>query len=99
MNVIFRTNELRRCYEDSSRAIRRWGPDVGRMYIHRIQMLHAVRDFQDAYHRPALRLHPLRSSQRGELSIYITGRWRLIVTPGSAADSVIIEEVSNHYDD
>ena len=99
MEVIFRTNELRRCYEETSRAVRRWGPDVGRTYIHRIQMLYAVIDFHDAYQRPALRLHPLRGSQRGELSIYLTGRWRLIVTPGSSEDSVMIEEVSNHYDD
>ena len=99
MEVIFRTNELRRCYEDSSRAIRRWKPDVGRVYIRRVQMLYAVIDVHDAYQRPALRLHPLRSSQRGELSIYLTGRWRLIVTPGSSEDSVMIEEVSNHYDD
>ena len=98
MEVIFRTNELRRGYEDSSRAIRWWGPDVGRMYIRRIQMLYAVVDFRDAYQRPALRLHPLRSSQGGELSIYLTGRWGLIVTPGRSEDSVMIEEVSNRYD-
>lgn len=69
------------------------------MYIRRIQMLYAVKDFQDAYHRPAFRLHPLRSSQRGELSIYLTGRWRLIVTKGDSEEVVIVEEVSNHYDD
>ncbi len=99
MEVTFRTNELRRCYEESNRAVRRWGADVGRMYIRRIQMLYAAKDFHDAYHRPALRLHPLRSSQRGELSIYLTGRWRLIVTEGDSEETVIIEEVSNHYDD
>ena len=69
------------------------------MYIRRIQMLYAVKDFHDAYQRPALRLHPLRSSQIEELSIYLTGRWRLIVTKGETEESVIIEEVSNHYDD
>lgn len=99
MDVIFRNNRLRRCYAESARATRNWGPDVGRMYIRRIQMLYSVKDFQDAYHRPALRLHPLRSSQRGELSIYLTGRWRLIVTKGDSEEIVIIEEVSNHYDD
>ena len=99
MEVIFRTNELRRSYEETARAVRRWGPDVGRTYIRRIRMLYAVIDFHDAYQRPALRLHPLRSSQRGELSIYLTGRWRLIVTKGDTEETVIIEEVSNHYDD
>ncbi len=99
MEVDFRNRQLRRCYEESARAVRRWGPDVGQMYIRRIQMLYAVKDFQDAYQRPALRLHPLRSSQRGELSIYLVGRWRLIVTKGDTEENVIIEEVSDHYDD
>ena len=99
MDVVFRNNQLRRCYEESARAIRRWGPEVGRAYIRRIAMLYALKDFQDAYQRPALRLHPLRSSQRGELSIRLTGRWRLIVTKGDSEEIVIIEEVSDHYDD
>ena len=99
MEVDFRNRQLRRCYEEEARAIRRWGPDVGRMYIRRIEMLYAVKDFQDAYQRPALRLHPLRSSGRGELSIYLVGRWRLIVTQGATEETVIIEEVSDHYDD
>ena len=99
MDVIFRNNQLRRCYEESARAIQRWGPEVGRMYIRRIEMLYAAKDFQDAYHRTALHLHPLRSSQRGELSIYLVGRWRLIVTKGGSEEVVSIEEVSDHYDD
>ena len=46
-----------------------------------------------------MRLHALKGSGRGGLSITLTGRWRLIVTRGERDDSVIIEEVSNHYDD
>ena len=69
------------------------------MYIRRIQMLYALQDFQDAYQRPAFQLHPLRSSRRGELSIRLTRRWRLIVPKGDSAEIVSIEEVSNHYDD
>ena len=99
MEVIFRANELRRCYEDSSRAIRRWGPDVGRRYVTRIETIARVRDFRTLYRIQGLRLHPLRGMRRGELSIYLTGRWRLIVTRGDTEDSVIIEEVSDHYDD
>ena len=65
MEVAFRTRQLQRCCEASDRATRRWGREVGRAYIRRIQMIYARKDFQDAYHRAALRLHPLRSSQRG----------------------------------
>ena len=90
MEVIFRNRRLQRCYEESAQAIRRWGPEVGRAYIRRIRMLYALKDFQDAYHRTALHLHPLRSSQRGELSIYLAGRWRLIVTKVDTEQSVTI---------
>ena len=98
MEVTFRTRQLRPCYEESARAIRRWGPEAGRKFITRIKQLHAVSDFQQAYNIRATRLHALKGSNRGELSITLTGRWRLIVTKGESEDRVIIEEVSNHYD-
>ena len=57
-----------------------------------------ISNFQEAYTVRSFQLHPLRSSRRGELSIRLTGRWRLIVTKGSTEESLIIEEVSDHYD-
>ena len=99
MEVIFRTNELRRCYEQSGRAMRRWGPEVGRRYVARINQLHAVSGLQQLYNLRSLRLHPLQGPHHGKLSINLTGRWRLIISEGDSEDSVIIEEVSNHYDD
>ena len=70
MNVIFRTNELRRCYEEASRAIQRWGPDVGRRYITRVETLARAEDFRTLYRIQGLRLHPLQGTRRRELSIY-----------------------------
>ena len=58
-----------------------------------------VADFYQMYSIPSLRFHPLRGSRRGELPTYPTGRWILIVMEGDTAQSIIIEEVSNHYDD
>ena len=99
MQVVFRTNKLLRNYEQSDRAIREWGPDVGRKYVSRISQLYALKDFQEAYKFRSLRLHPLKGSKRGELSIYLTGKWRLIVSEGDTETQVLIKEVSNHYDD
>ena len=99
MEVRFRTNQLRRNYEESARAIRQWGASVGRKYITRINELYALRDFQDAYKLRSMRLHPLKGAKRGELSIYLTGKWRLIVLKGDKEDEVMVKEVSNHYDD
>ena len=99
MEVIFRTRQLQRNYEDVRRAAMQWGYDVGRMYINRIDKILEVESFRKLYEYSHLRLHPPRGSRMGEYSIYLTGRWRLIVTLGDAGQSVIINEVSNHYDD
>ena len=99
MEVAFRTNQLRRNYEESARAIQQWGADVGRKYITRISELYAVKDFQLAYNIRSMHLHPLKGSKKGELSIYLTGKWRLIVAKGGNEEQVIVKEVSNHYDD
>ena len=99
VEVAFRTNQLRRNYQESARAARQWGADVGRKYITRINELYAVKDFQEGYDIRSLRLHPLKGSKRGELSIYLTDKWRLIVTKGDTEERVIVKEVSNHYDD
>lgn len=99
MEVIFRTRRLRRNYEDTDRGTIDWGRDVSRRYVRRIDELRRAETFRHLYDIPTLRLHPLHGSRSGELSIYLTGRWRLIVTRGDTPQSVIIEEVSNHYDD
>ena len=99
MEVIFRTRQLQLNYEDENRATRQWGEPLGSRYILRINQILDVENFYQLYGIPSLRLHPLRGARRGELSIYLTGRWRLIVSMGDTAESIIIEEVSNHYDD
>lgn len=99
MQVFFRTRRLQRNYEDATRAIADWGHDVGLRYVQRISEILDAQDVDQLYRTPALRLHPLRGSRAGELSIYLTGRWRLIITRGDTPQSVIIEEVSNHYGD
>ena len=99
MEVTFRTNQLRRNYQEFARAARQWGANVGRKYIIRINELYAVKDFRELYSIRSMRLHPLKGSKRGELSIYLTGKWRLIVMKCNTEEQVIVKEVSNHYDD
>lgn len=99
MEVIFRTRQLQRNYEESARAIMEWGYDVGRVYVNRIREIRAVRHFHQLHGIPKFRMHPLRGARSSQMSIYLTGRWRLIVSRGDTSQSIIIEEVSNHYDD
>ena len=99
MEVIFRTRQLQRNYEDVTHAVTDWGHDVGHRYVERIGAILEAQNISHLYRTPALRLHPLRGSRSDKLSMYLIGRWRLIVTRGNTPQTIIIEEVSNHYDD
>ena len=99
MEVYFRTNLLRRNYEESARARRAWGAQVGQRYVTRINELRRIQNFNAVYNIRSMRLHPLTGDMAGKLSIYLTGGWRLIVTKGDTDESLIVEEVSNHYGD
>ncbi len=99
VEVVFRTRQLQRSYEESARAARQWGEAAGRKYITRINELYAARNLQQVYGIRSMRLHPLKGSKRGELSIYLTGQWRLIVEKGDSEEQILVKEVSNHYGD
>ena len=99
MEIYFRTNLLRRNYEESARARRAWGPEVGQRYVTRINELRRITNFHAVYNIRSMRLHPLTGDMAGKLSLYLTGAWRLIVTKGDTEESLIVEEVSNHYGD
>ena len=99
MELSFRGRNLQRRYEDSNQAIQEWGPDVGRKYIARVKQLIAAPTFQDVQNIRSLRLHALKGDRDGQFSIRLTAQWRLIVEQGATRESLVIREVTNHYDD
>ena len=99
MEVTFRTSKLEACFRSWGLGQRAWGADVARRYVERINILQSARGLGDLHAIPSLRLHPLTGRRQGQLAMTLTGRWRLIVTVGSAATVVRVEEVSKHYDD
>lgn len=100
MEVTFSTSQLEACFRSSRLGQRAWGVDVSRRYVERINILRSARSMADWYAIRALRLHPLTGRRQGQLAMTLTGRWRLIVTFGSDAMTVVrVKEVSKHYDD
>lgn len=95
MNVSFRSRKLARCYADVSLAIREWGPDVGRRYMRRVDLLRAARSVEDLRAHRALDLHPLRGDRAGQHALRITGQMRLIVTFSDTGAR--IEEVVDYH--
>ena len=99
MEVQFKTQRLRKHYQDSDTAFRRWGSDVARRYIARISQLYAMKGLTEADSIISLRPHPLNGSRKGELSIHLTGRWQLILKAGDTGESVTIMGVSENNGD
>ena len=97
--MLFSSNHLQRCYEQSSEATRTWGADAARRYIQRVGILLDTRVFDELYTVRALRLHPLKGNREGQYAITLVGRWRLILTYLPEEQAIRVDEVSNHYDD
>ncbi len=97
MKVSFRTTKLQRAYEESARAIRFFGPEVGRRYVQRINVIKASRHLEDLKAQRTLRCHELRGNRAGQWAVNLTDRYRLVFTvSGVELDVVRIEEVTNH---
>lgn len=99
MQISFATPTLRRCYEDYDTASRLWGPDVGRRYIGRVNVLREARTLGDLATPRSLHLHPLHGERDGQYAINIDQRWRLIFTHVKESGDIRVEEVTNHYGD
>ena len=98
MEVRFGTNPLKRCYEDYAQGTRKWGDQIARRYVGRIDTLYAAKTLDELYTIPSLRLHKLGNNREGEWAITLQGQWRLILDDVSD-NFVRVKEVSNHYDD
>ncbi len=96
MRVAFRTRQLERCYASESRAVRTWGPYVGRRYIERVNILMRVRDFGDLADIPPLHLHPLTGDRAGQYAMRLTGQVRLVFAI-TGPNTITIEEVVDYH--
>ena len=100
MIIRFRTNTLKKQYENSALAISTYGEQVGRKYIQRIGIIKAAENIDELGSIRALRCHPLKGKRKGEWAIKLTGFYRLIFTlHGEKFEIVKKEGVSKHYDD
>lgn len=100
MKVTFRTRKLQKAYEESAHAIRTFGPEVGRRYVQRINIIKTAKSLEDLKVQRPLRCHELQGKRAGTWAINLTDRYRLVFTlDGLELDVVRIEEVNNHYGD
>ena len=100
MDFRFRNTKLEKCYKEFLRARKRWGDDVARTFIRRIEEIAACQSRQDFYALPQFRFHALKGDRLGQYAIRLNDQMRLIVTFEENFETVVwIDEVSKHYDD
>lgn len=98
MDVHFRTRRLERCAGNLGAAARAWGPEVGRRYIERVQLLQEAPSLDELFAIRTLGFHPLRGDRRGQFALRLTGRMRLIVESGPEDGSVTVMEVVDYHE-
>jgi len=99
MDVIFRTNTLRKCYELEGEAERKWGSDVGKLYAGRIDILRAISNIDELHLFQSLHYHKLTGPRRGQRSITIQGLWRVILVPGPGNTEITVHEVVDYHEE
>jgi plasmid maintenance system killer protein len=99
MIVRFRTNALRRCYEDIKEGVKAWNEKLARAYIQRINVILASDSDADLRRVPQFRFHALDGPLKGRYAINLENRWRLILSLEDEGRTARIEDVSNHYGD
>ena len=97
MEIRFRTRELQRCFEQESRAQRRWGVAVGRQYRQRLTHIKAQPTWNDLYRLRTLGLHPRHGDRAGQFAIRLTGAMRLIVERGATMAHMTVIDVEDYH--
>lgn len=83
MDILFRTDSLRRDCTEDKRMQRAWGADRSKVLRRRLDQLRAAENlehFRLAFHR---RCHELKANHAGCLSIDLDGGHRLLIEPQS----------------
>ena len=97
MEVEFRNNSMKSRYDDPSKAVRKWGKQIGERYIRVVTLIMSVQDLQDLYNAPSINFHPLKGDRKGEYSLRLNVQMRLVVEYDE--ERIIVKEVTKHYGD
>ncbi len=79
MQLAFRTRRLERSFHSVERAVRTWGPEVGRRYVSRLIAIESAPTMASLFEIRFLRFHRLTGDRRGQYAASLTGQWRLIL--------------------
>ncbi len=99
MQIQFKTNKLRKQYENAKEAEKAYEKKVARKYIERINIIQQAQNIDELKAISTLRCHALKGNRKGQWAINLTEFYRLIFTlKGGTMEIVRIDEISKHYE-
>lgn len=93
MDIEFGSIDLRRCFERGAHATRHWDAVVAQGYVARVQLLYAVRTFEELEHFKSVRLKSLPAKGDGFHALHLVDGWELVIMRRRVG-AVRIEEVA-----
>ena len=99
MRYTIKDKKLAKLYE-SGKGLSDYPPEVVAAFQRRLATIAAATSEQDLYGLAALHYEKLQGRRRGQRSMRLHDRWRLIVAieEDMQGQSMVILEISNHYD-
>ena len=97
MEVRFRNQRLKRCFENSSVAERTFGPVIGRSYIRAINELSDIDSFEMMKVLKPRRFHLLQPERHQRYAIDLTANHRLIVEATDEPDEFRVLDVEDYH--
>ena len=90
MEILFKSEKLRRNCEDINKAIIEWGPRIARKLIQRLNELSAAECLEHIPHVPPTRRHALQNKRKGQFAVDILHPFRLVFQPISDDGTILI---------
>jgi toxin HigB-1 len=99
LRYIIKDKKLAKLYE-TGKGTSDYPPEVVTAFQRRMAVIASAASEQDLYGLAALHYEKLQGRRRGQRSIRLHDRWRLIVTieEDTQGQLMVILEISNHYD-
>lgn len=97
MEVQFKTNKLKRCYERDALAIRTYGSAIATQFRKVIAILYSTATFDHLKILHPRRFHPLEPRKSNLYSMDLTANYRLIIQPTPDPAQVLVIRIEDTH--
>lgn len=98
MEIIFKSNKLKKMCEDYGLAKCQWGEAMAKKIVQRINELQAAETLADLSHQPPTRCHRLSQNREGQYAVNLIEPYRLVFQPLADDGSVLVNAEPIHIE-